>query len=145
MRNSMNHYTRKLVPRGRLSQATGEANVNHDISTANMTTPRPRGWPLVGLLCVAAAGGCRPASHDDGRPLTLVLSGDTAGWLVPCGCTSNQSGGLLRRGSYVRQLRGQGHVLVADVGGAHGRPLALRSAEIRGHSGRRAGDGRRGP
>ncbi len=83
-----------------------------------MTTSRPRGWPLWGLLCVAAAGGCRPANPGDGRPLTLVLSGDTAGWLVPCGCTSNQSGGLLRRGSYVRQLRGQGHVLVADVGGA---------------------------
>ena len=48
----------------------------------------------------------------------VVISGDTAGWLAPCGGASNQSGGLLRRGSYVRDLRQQADVVVADVGGA---------------------------
>src|SRR5215471_1064329 len=53
-------------------------------------------------------------------PLVLVVSGDTAGWIVPCGCTANQSGGLLRRGTYVGRLRERAEVLVADAGGAPG-------------------------
>jgi hypothetical protein len=54
------------------------------------------------------------------RPAVLVVSGDTGGWIVPCGCTSNQSGGLLRRGSYVSGLRPDGDVIYADAGGAPG-------------------------
>lgn len=56
----------------------------------------------------------------DQRSLTLLVSGDTAGWIVPCGCTSNQSGGLLRRGSHVESLRHRGSLIYADVGGAPG-------------------------
>jgi hypothetical protein len=53
--------------------------------------------------------------------LTLVVSGDTAGWITPCGCASNQSGGMLRRGSYVAEVRGRGgEVIYADAGGAAG-------------------------
>jgi hypothetical protein len=38
---------------------------------------------------------------------------------VPCGCTANQSGGLLRRGTMLAKLRDAGHdVIYADVGGA---------------------------
>jgi len=48
----------------------------------------------------------------------VVISGDTQGWIVPCGCTSNQSGGLLRRGDYLRQLRAGHDVLYLDAGGA---------------------------
>ena len=48
----------------------------------------------------------------------LVVTADTAGWIVPCGCTANQSGGLLRRGTYLRGLRDGGDVLYADAGGA---------------------------
>lgn len=83
-----------------------------------------RCWMLVcsttGLMC-----GCRP---DDAPPAAespsstvewrLVVSGDTRGWLMPCGCTSNQSGGLLRRGTYVRQLGQQPPLVLVDVGGA---------------------------
>ena len=47
-----------------------------------------------------------------------MVSGDTAGWIVPCGCASNQYGGLPRRGTYVEQLRGEMEVIVADAGGA---------------------------
>lgn len=54
-------------------------------------------------------------------PLFLVVSGDTSGWIVPCGCTSNQSGGLLRRATYVDGLRVQGgDLIIADAGGAPG-------------------------
>ena len=41
----------------------------------------------------------------------VVVSGDSAGWITPCGCTSNQSGGLLRRGSYLDGLRRGGAVI----------------------------------
>ncbi len=54
------------------------------------------------------------------RPLAVVISGDTAGWIVPCGCTSNQSGGLPRRGTFVRDLGDRAEVLYADAGGSAG-------------------------
>ncbi len=50
--------------------------------------------------------------------MSLVASGDTAGWIVPCGCASNQYGGLPRRASYVETLRSERDVIVADAGGA---------------------------
>jgi Cytochrome c554 and c-prime len=58
--------------------------------------------------------------HDSARPVAVIVSGDTAGWIVPCGCTSNQSGGLLRRGSYVQSVRREADVLLLDAGGAPG-------------------------
>src|SRR5579871_6437918 len=63
-----------------------------------------------------------PASADTPQPskLQIIVSGDTAGWLVPCGCTANQSGGLLRRGVYVRLAAALADVIVLDVGGAPG-------------------------
>ena len=79
------------------------------------------GWEL--LLRVASCSlcfcaGCRGEDSTPQRPLSLVASGDTSGWIVPCGCTSNQSGGLLRRGSFLAGLRQQDDVLYVDVGGA---------------------------
>jgi hypothetical protein len=70
-------------------------------------------------LCGAAVG-CRPGSPLEARPLVLVVSGDTAGWIVPCGCTPNQSGGLPRRAACLADLRRRGEVVVADAGGAPG-------------------------
>jgi hypothetical protein len=70
------------------------------------------------LLAWLAATGCRPRLGSDGRPLVVVVSGDTAGWIVPCGCTTNQSGGLPRRGAYIEQLRREANVVPLDVGGA---------------------------
>jgi hypothetical protein len=51
---------------------------------------------------------------------TLLISGDTSGWITPCGCTSNQSGGLPRRGTYLDELRRHGEVIYLDAGGAAG-------------------------
>src|SRR5688572_27328165 len=51
---------------------------------------------------------------------TIVISGDTAGWITPCGCASNQTGGLLRRGTYLADLRQKGEVIYLDAGGAAG-------------------------
>ncbi len=70
------------------------------------------------LLAWLDSIGCRPRLGGDGRPLVVVASGDTAGWIVPCGCTTNQSGGLPRRGAYIEQLRREANVVVVDVGGS---------------------------
>ena len=69
------------------------------------------------MVCVVAAG-CR----NDAPPgeLTILVSGDTDGWITPCGCASNQSGGLPRRADLVRQVRQDREVVVVDVGGAPG-------------------------
>jgi hypothetical protein len=88
---------------------------------------RRRPWLVVVLLvvCVAVAGAIgwrlqQPSTAPPDRPLALIASGDTAGWIVPCGCASNQSGGLLRRGSYVSAARAAAEVLTVDAGGAPG-------------------------
>jgi hypothetical protein len=64
--------------------------------------------------------GCDKTKPDPApiKPITVVISCDTEGWITPCGCTSNQSGGLLRRGSYVAGLREKATVIYADAGGA---------------------------
>jgi len=71
---------------------------------------------FIGVVACALSVGCRPSSVE--RPLMIVVSGDTAGWIVPCGCTSNQSGGLPRRAAYAEGLRHQAEIILADVGGA---------------------------
>jgi hypothetical protein len=48
----------------------------------------------------------------------VIISGDTAGWITPCGCTANQSGGLPRRGQLIEATRDRENLLYADVGGA---------------------------
>src|SRR4051794_13747019 len=71
-------------------------------------------------LAIALAGCAEGPAAVQPRPLELIASGDTAGWIVPCGCTSNQSGGLPRRASYVARARQQADVILVDVGGAAG-------------------------
>lgn len=80
---------------------------------------------LIGIALAGVAAGFwlprRPAtSLQRDAPLYLVASGDTGGWIVPCGCTSNQSGGLLRRGTFLGRFRGESDVLYVDAGGAPG-------------------------
>jgi hypothetical protein len=73
------------------------------------------------LVLLMLLPGCdsepRPAAD---KSVALVVSGDTAGWITPCGCASNQSGGLLRRGSYLRSLRSSAPAIYVDAGGASG-------------------------
>ncbi|HEV3022087.1 MAG TPA: hypothetical protein VGX76_06455, partial [Pirellulales bacterium] len=50
---------------------------------------------LAGLAAAAwcyfgAAPRFAATSANSARPLAVIVSGDTAGWIVPCGCTSNQ-------------------------------------------------------
>ena len=71
---------------------------------------------VVSVVAVVIGYGCRKA-EPAARPAMLVVTADTAGWIVPCGCTANQSGGLLRRGTYLAMLRQSADVLYADAGG----------------------------
>lgn len=64
-------------------------------------------------------------------PFKLIVSGDTHGWIMPCGCTANQSGGLLRRASYIKKQRDRHPVLVADVGGAADGTAPYQEAKFR--------------
>src|SRR4051794_9170322 len=74
----------------------------------------------VGVFLLLVIVGGRPNGQRNGAslPLTVLASGDTTGWIVPCGCTSNQSGGLPRRGTYVAGLAATHQVLLVDAGGA---------------------------
>src|SRR5512140_2964060 len=78
-------------------------------------------WAMPTLLICLAVPACRDSSADrPARPLAVIVSGDTRGSVIAggCGCGPNQSGGLLRRGSYVEEVRRSADVVVADVGGA---------------------------
>src|SRR5437762_5674160 len=73
------------------------------------------------LIVFALIVGCdRTPAAQSKTPAKLVVSGDTAGWITPCGCTSNQSGGLLRRATYLAELGKKGSVIYLDAGGAAG-------------------------
>ena len=77
------------------------------------------------IACAAVmVGGCLKSDVEDTKttekvsPVTFLVSCDTNGWIVPCGCSTKQSGGLLRRGTLVDRLKSQNEVIVLDVGGA---------------------------
>jgi Cytochrome c554 and c-prime len=76
-------------------------------------------WRIYRYICLSAMmlAGCGRSSPTT-KPALIVISGDTDGWIVPCGCTANQSGGLLRRGTYLNDLRKTANLIYADVGGA---------------------------
>lgn len=80
------------------------------------------GLGIAAVVSVDRQGGDSTATFEPQRDRSVVLiaSGDTGGWIVPCGCASNQSGGLLRRGSFVSAAGEQNQVVLVDAGGAPG-------------------------
>lgn len=78
-----------------------------------------RHWYLVGLVGILSVLGCKSeddvtSEHVVKKPVRIFVSCDTKGWIVPCGCSTKQSGGLLRRGSLVNGANN----IVLDAGGA---------------------------
>lgn len=69
------------------------------------------------LVLALLPSGCGEEKEAP-RGASIVISGDTGAWIVPCGCASNQAGGLPRRGTYLAQLRQTEDVLYLDAGGA---------------------------
>ena len=49
-------------------------------------------------------------------PLTIVVAGNTLGYLSPCGCTEPMTGGILREAAALKSLRKGGPVLVLFTG-----------------------------
>ena len=80
------------------------------------------------LLSVALLAGCGSTTPPDKgaaapapaeNRLTIVLSGDTAGFIVPCGCTSKQFGGMPRRATYLQQsAKSSAQQIYLDAGGS---------------------------
>jgi hypothetical protein len=74
----------------------------------------------VAILILFVSIGCDRqwgANHErEEQTAVLYCSGDTAGWITPCGCTSGQSGGMSRRASIIDS--GNGTPIYVDVGGA---------------------------
>ena len=71
---------------------------------------------LVVALIASFASGCSTKSSP--RTATIFVSGDTAGWITPCGCAANQSGGLPRRATLIRAAGNNDKVLLLDAGGS---------------------------
>lgn len=74
--------------------------------------------PVIFLFLLAIVG-CDRNGGSQTNPvnenIVLYCSGDTAGWITPCGCTSGQSGGMSRRASIIESE--PGNVIYVDVGG----------------------------
>lgn len=78
-----------------------------------------RPWPaLIGAAGLLAGF----ASFKDDRPWTLVVSGDTDGYLSPCGCTAPMTGGIRRRATAIRQIGAKTQEVLIDTGGLGGEP-----------------------
>jgi len=82
-----------------------------------------RGTEVAPVSRLFALGPVRPRPDPPGGPavsrLTLVFTGNTYGYLENCGCKSNQSGGVARRSTVLREIRK--HVpeaLLIDAGNA---------------------------
>jgi hypothetical protein len=71
---------------------------------------------LFGLAGVGAAALSPPSPE----PHVLLLSGDTDGYLSPCGCTKPMSGGILRRATAVKTLAAEGRTTILENGGLIG-------------------------
>jgi len=96
------------------------------------------GAALTGVLAACAGGGAveehggpavrRSAASeilavtsgavaDDSGALDLFVTGDTLGFLGPCGCEGAQFGGINRRGTYLRAVGSEGDLRI-DLGNA---------------------------
>ena len=67
--------------------------------------------------------GPTPPGGPAVRRLTLVYTGNSAGFLETCGCKVNQSGGMARRATILSRLRhAHPNVLLLDAGSSFSRP-----------------------
>jgi hypothetical protein len=86
----------------------------------------------LGCLALGLVAALLPAS-EPGDPYVLVLSGDTDGYLSPCGCTKPMSGGIRRRADAVKRLGPEGRTVFIENGGfvaASGRQDELKAEAL---------------
>jgi Cytochrome c554 and c-prime len=70
---------------------------------------------LLAVLLLLSLSGCGSKSTERA---CVMVSADTKGWITPCGCAANQSGGLARRATLVQIERKSSDVLLLDAGGS---------------------------
>lgn len=70
----------------------------------------------ISILAFTAFSGCSRSSNN--QSLAIFVSGDTAGWITPCGCAANQSGGLARRATLIDHAGTPDRTLYLDAGGS---------------------------
>ncbi len=70
---------------------------------------------MAGTL-LAAGLTAPPQRRDPTGPWTLIVSGDTDGYLSPCGCTKPMTGGVRRMAAAVRSLARRGPSVLIDTG-----------------------------
>ncbi|MEQ1824981.1 MAG: multiheme c-type cytochrome [Pirellula sp.] len=66
------------------------------------------------LLIWVTALGCTSSK----KSVAVIVGGDTAGWITPCGCAANQSGGLARRATVLQNLASFYDLVFLDAGGS---------------------------
>ena len=86
-----------------------------------------RGAALAPVESYFALTPTRPRPDPPGGPvvrhLTLVYTGNSAGFLETCGCKVNQSGGMARRATVLERLRRQDpDAVLLDAGSSFSRP-----------------------
>jgi hypothetical protein len=77
---------------------------------------KPAGAVAVLLLLSACGKPDEPAPAVKAGAVRFVLSGDTRGFIVPCGCASKQLGGIPRRATYLEGLP-KAELVYLDAGG----------------------------
>ena len=74
-----------------------------------------RSWILAGGIATLAAAGV--LQQPDKRPYTIIVGGDTDGYLAPCGCSTPMVGGIKRRATAVKLLWNPGRTIFLENGG----------------------------
>lgn len=70
-------------------------------------------WIVAAVVLIWATA--QPAGRSE--PWTVIVSGDTFGYLSPCGCVKPMSGGIRRRVTAIHSLKGPTNNLILDTGG----------------------------
>lgn len=110
---------RNCVKKARQDETCNHQPAAHELASILCTPTPPKQTQkrcLLSLVMLAMlfTVGCSAKKET----ISIFISGDTSGWITPCGCTSNQSGGLSRRDTLITNAAAIGPVLVLDVGGA---------------------------
>jgi len=75
-------------------------------------------WPLLVLAAASTVGAVAVRPADE--PWTVLIGGDTAGYLAPCGCTKPMTGGIRRRATAIKALATPERTVVLDSGNLAG-------------------------
>lgn len=75
-------------------------------------------WPFLILAGAGVVGAVTARPSEE--PWTVLVGGDTAGYLAPCGCTKPMTGGIRRRAAAIKALSVPDRTLVIDSGNLSG-------------------------